>query len=224
MNNLVVFGDSFSTHYSTDNSVLLEESWPILLSKELNLNLINHSLPGACNGEITNEVFKRYSDINDGDIVIVEIGFFNRILEQFTGTTFMLGYDDARFDDLDFKFYSRKSLNLDLYIKQDLVKFEFICEYLKKRNIKFLIWFIDGELNPKDNPQSYNQLRYSLHNNFSEYFIQFNGKFSLMDEIIEKNPNFWVNKSDKHFNKIGHEYFFLYLYDIIIGNERKKLI
>jgi hypothetical protein len=45
-----------------------------------------------------------------------------------------------------------------------------------------------------------------------------------MDEVIEKNPKFWVNNSDKHFNKLGHEYFFLYLYDIIKGIQRKKLI
>lgn len=224
MNNLVVFGDSFSTNFTNDKSVKIEESWPVLLSQKLNLNLINKALPGASNGEITNEVFKEYNDIKDNDIVILEIGFFNRILEQFSGTTFMLGYDDHRFDDLDFKFYTRKSLNLDMYIKQDLIKFEFICEYLKKRNIKFLIWCIDGVLDVKEQPHSYNQLNYSLYKNFSENFVHFNKKFSLMDEIIEKYPKFWVNNSDKHFNKLGHEFFFLYLYDIITGKERKTII
>ena len=112
-NNLIIFGDSFSTHFTTNNSVVLEESWPVLLSKKLNLNLINNALPGASNGEITNEIFKKYDDIKDDDIVILEIGFFNRILEQFSGTTFMLGYNDDRFDELDFKFYTRKVLNMD---------------------------------------------------------------------------------------------------------------
>ncbi len=224
MSNLIVFGDSFSTHFTTNNSVLLEESWPVLLSEKLNLNLINNALPGACNGEITNEIFKKYNDINDNDIVIIEIGFFNRILEQFSGTTFMLGYNDDRFDELDFNFYSRKILNMDSYIMQDFIKFEFICEYLKRRNIKFLVWCIDDIVDPKDNPKAHNRFFKYFYDKFNANFIKFNREFGLMTNIVEKNPQFWVNNSDKHFNKLGHEYFFLYLYDIIIGKERKNII
>jgi hypothetical protein len=224
MNNLVVFGDSFSTNFTNNNSVKIEDSWPVLLSEKLDLNLINHSLPGACNGEITNKFFKHYEDISNNDIVILEIGFFNRILEQFSGTTFMLGYDNERFDKLDFEFYSRKTLDLDVYIKQDLIKFQFIFEYLNKRNIKFLVWCIDGILDAKLQPYSYSQLYEFIYKKFSDNIVLFDGKFSLMDEVIEKNPNFWVNKSDKHFNKLGHEFFFLYLYDIVIGNKIKKII
>ncbi len=224
MNNLVVFGDSFSTHFSNNNSVKIEESWPILLSEKLNLNLINNALPGACNGEITNEIFKKYDDINNDDIVIIEIGFFNRILEQFSGTTIMLPYDTNRFDELDCKFYSRKILDLDEYIKQDLIRYEFICEYLEKRNINFLIWCVDDMVEPKDNPKAHNRFFKYFYNKFSTNFIKFNEEFGLMTNVVEKNPNFWIDKSDKHFNKLGHEYFFLYLYDIIREKERKNII
>ena len=222
MSNLVVFGDSFSTHFTTNNSVVLEESWPVLLSKELNLNLVNNALPGASNGEITNEVFKKYDDIKDDDIVILEIGFFNRILEQFSGTTFMLGYNDDRFDELDFKFYTRKVLNMDSYIMQDFIKFQFICEYLSKRNIKFLVWCIDEMVDPKETPMAHNRFFKYFYKNFESNFVKFNNEFGLMSNVVEKNPQFWVNNSDKHFNKLGHEYFFLYLYDIILGI--KKII
>jgi len=221
-NNLVIFGDSFSTNFSTNNSVLLEESWPVLLSKKLNLNLINHSLIGACNGEITHEFFKKYKDIKNDDIVIIEIGFFNRIFEQFTGTTFMLNSGHEKFESFEIEFYKRKCLKLDTHIYLDLLKFEFICDYLTKRNIKFLIWCIDGRLDVNELPHAHNHLYYSLYSNFSKNFIKFNNEFSLMDEVVEKSPSFWINNSDKHFNKLGHEYFFLYLYDIIAGN--KKII
>ena len=224
MNNLVVFGDSFSTNFTNDKSVKIEESWPVLLSEKLNLNLINKALPGASNGEITNEVFKEYKDIKDNDVVIIEIGFFNRILEQFSGTTFMMGYNDDRFDELDFKFYSRKVLDMDSYIMQDFIKFEFICDYLKQRNIEFYIWCIDDMVEPKETPKAHNRFFKYFYKNFDKHFIKFNNDFGLMNNVVEKNPSFWVNNSDKHFNKGGHEFFFLYLYDIITGKERKRII
>ena len=63
MNNLIIFGDSFSTHFTNDDSVKIEESWPVLLSEKLGLKLINHALIGACNGEIINKFFKEYECI-----------------------------------------------------------------------------------------------------------------------------------------------------------------
>ena len=41
MNNLYIFGDSFSTNFTSTNEVEINDSWPILLSEKLNLNLIN---------------------------------------------------------------------------------------------------------------------------------------------------------------------------------------
>ncbi len=224
MNNLIIFGDSFSTHYSTDDSVLLEESWPILLSKELKFNLINNSLVGASNGEILNSFFNKYESINDGDIVILEIGFFNRLLDSFKNTTFTLGFGGGRFSELETKFYESKIFELDEYIMQDFVKFKFICEYLQQKNIQFYIWCVTDYKYDTARPKSIYFFENELYDKFKDNFILFNDKLSLMDEVIEKNPKFWVNNSDKHFNKLGHEYFFLYLYDIIKGIQRKKLI
>ncbi len=223
MNNLIVFGDSFSTHYTTNDSVNIEDSWPKLLSKKLGLELINHSLIGGCNGEILNKFFKEYECIKKDDIIILEIGFFNRLLDQFKNTTIHLEFDE-RFDELDFQFFSRKVLNMDEYIRQDIIKYAFICEYLKQRGNKFYLWCLDRELSFKDEPTAYNEFNSSIVNKFYENLIKFKNKYSLMDVVIEKNPKFWVNNSDKHFNKLGHEYFFLYLYGVITGTQIKELI
>jgi hypothetical protein len=225
-NNLIVFGDSFSTHFTTNDSVKIEDSWPILLSSKLKLNLINHSLIGCSNGEILNKFFKEYETIQDGDIVILEIGFYNRILDHFKNTTIHLQYD-ARFVPIEKEFFEFKVLDMDEYIRQDLIKYEFIAHYLKSRGIKFYIWSLDSELKASDTRFAFTQFNTSLASKYKDNFITFNGVYSLMDEIIENNPSFWVNKSDKHLNKNGHEFFFQYLYDVMMGNSLnyiKKLI
>jgi hypothetical protein len=215
-NNLIIFGDSMSTNYSTDDSVLIDDSWPVLLSNKLKFNLINHSLIGASNGEIINKFFKEYDCIKSNDIVIFEIGFFNRVLDVFKNTTVALGYD-TRFSKIEMDFFKYKALNLDEYIAQDFIKIEFICEYLKTKNIQFYIWCIDNYNKDKTNQFSIFQFEQHLYNKFKNNFIKYNDEFSIMESLIEKNPSFWVNNSDKHFNKMGHEYFFLYLYHILNG-------
>ncbi len=221
MNNLIVFGDSFSTHFTTNDSVKIEDSWPQLLSKKLGMGLINHSLVGACNGEIINKFFKEYECIQSDDIVILEIGFYNRLLDHFKNTTIHLEYDE-RFDELDFQFFSRKVLDMDEYIRQDIIKYSFICEYLKQRNIKFYIWSLDTELSYKTEPNAFAEFQQSLVLKFDENLIKFRKNYSLMANIIEKTPEYWVNNYDKHLNKTGHLFFFQYLYDVIVLNEYKE--
>jgi hypothetical protein len=221
-NNLIIFGDSFSTHFTTDDSVEIEESWPVLLSNKLELNLINHSLIGCCNGEIINKFFKEYETIKDGDIVIVEIGFYHRILDHFKNTTIHLGAD-GRFNKIENSFFEFKSLDMDEYIRQDLIKFEFIAHYLTNRKVKFYIWSLDAELDRDAEKYAYTQFGEYLVRKYKSNMVTFNGRYSLMDEIIENNSSFWVNKSDKHLNKFGHEFFFRYLYDVMMGNSLKYI-
>jgi len=225
MNNLIIFGDSMSTNYSTNDSVLIEEAWPNLLANSLNLNLINHSLIGASTGEIINKFFNEYECIQSNDVVILQIGFFNRVLDNFKNTTVALGYD-TRFSKLEMDFFEYKSLELDEYIAQDFIKFEFICEYLSNRNIEFSVWCIDNMINSNEYPIAYDRFFKHFYNKFSANFIKYADEFSIMASLIEKNPKFWINKDDKHFNKTGHLFFFQYLYDIILSrlNKENKII
>ena len=143
MNNLYIFGDSFSTNFTSTNEVEINDSWPVLLSEKLNLNLINHAIIGASNGEIINKFFEKYEDIKKDDIVIFEIGFYNRVLDPFQNTTVAIEYDD-RFIKVEMDFFEYKSLDMDEYIKQDLVKMEFIFNYLKmnsKENLNKYFYF-----------------------------------------------------------------------------------
>jgi hypothetical protein len=211
MKNLVIFGDSFSTNFTHKNDVLENESWPYLLSDKLNLNLLNYAMIGACNGEIINRFFKEYQNIKNGDIVIFEIGFYNRILDPFQNTTVAIGYD-KRFSKIEMDFFEYKVLNLGEYIKQDLIKMEFIFDYLKSIGVEFYIWCIDKDLSLEKEKNAYEHFFYSLRHKFSNNIIKYNEKFSFFEEFVNKNPKYWSADSDKHLNKLGHNDFFLYLY------------
>lgn len=212
--NLIIFGDSFSTNFTSTNEVNIQESWPVLLSKKLNYNLINHAIIGASNGEIINKFFEKYKDINSNDLVILEIGFYNRILDQFKNTTVAIDYD-TRFSKIEMDFFKYKSLDLDEYITQDLIKFAFICDYLKKIGVNFLIWCIDRDLDKVKESRGYAHFFYHLRDSMFDNFILFNDKFSCMDEFINPNEKYWCHEGDKHFNKIAHSDFFQYLYEYI---------
>jgi len=217
MKNLIIFGDSFSTNFTHKNEVDVFDSWPNLLAKELNLNLFNYAMIGACNGEIINRFFKEYQNIKKGDIVIFEIGFYNRVLDPFQNTTVAIGYD-KRFSKLEMDFFEFKALDLDEYIKQDLIKIEFILNYLKKIGVDFYIWCIDRKLHFKKEKKSYEQFFYSLNEKFNQNIIKYNDEYSFFDEFVQKNPKYWSAESDKHFNKLGHNDIFLYLYQYIQKN------
>ena len=214
MNNLYIFGDSFSTNFTSTNEVEINESWPILLSKKLNLNLINHAIIGGSNGEIINKFFKKYEDIKKDDIVIFQIGFYNRVLDPFQNTTVAIGYDD-RFIKVEMDFFEYKSLDMDEYIKQDLIKMEFIFNYLKTIGVKFYIWCIDRDLDPINEKHGFSHFQFIVRHKFSDNIIQYNNQFSFFDNFIKKNPQYWCSDGDKHFNKLGHLEFFQYLYPYI---------
>ena len=214
MNNLYIFGDSFSTNFTSTNEVEINDSWPVLLSEKLNLNLINHAIIGASNGEIINKFFEKYEDIKKDDIVIFEIGFYNRVLDPFQNTTVAIGYDD-RFIKVEMDFFEYKSLDMDEYIKQDLVKMEFIFNYLKTIGVKFYIWCIDRDLDPIKEKYGFSHFQFVVRHKFSDNIIQYNNQFSFFDNFIKKNPQYWCSDGDKHFNKLGHLEFFQYLYPYI---------
>jgi hypothetical protein len=214
MKNLIIFGDSFSTNFTHKNEVDISDSWPNLLANELQFNLLNYAMIGACNSEIINRFFKEYENIKKRDIVIFQIGFYNRVLDPFKNTTVAIGYD-KRFSKIEMDFFEYKALNLDEYIKQDLIKLQFIFHYLKSIGVEFYIWCIDKNLDIKKEKNAYEEFFYNLKHKFFDNIVLYNNQFSFFEEFVNKNPKYWSSNSDKHFNKLGHNDFFLYLYPYI---------
>lgn len=214
-NKLFVFGDSMSTNFTTTNEVSFEESWPYLLSKKLNLDLINHAIIGASNGEILNRFFEKAKEITKDDVVVIQIGFYERLHDIFKNTTVTIGYDpDIRYTKNELDYFKSKIIDLDEYITFDLIKFAFIFKYCEMLKCKFIVWKIDKEV-PEDLKRAYAHFYGHLKLDFEKNLVKFNNTFSCMDGFIDPNPMYWCNDGDKHFNKLAHSDFFQYLYSYI---------
>ena len=57
MSSLYIFGDSFSTNFSTINEIELQDSWPILLSNKLGYELKSFASAGISNYGILNTIY-----------------------------------------------------------------------------------------------------------------------------------------------------------------------
>jgi hypothetical protein len=214
-NKLFIFGDSMSTNFTTTNEVEIDESWPVLLSKKLNLELKNYSIIGASNGEIINKFFEIYKEINSNDVIIIQIGFWERIHDNFKNTTVLLGYGkEDKFSKIEMDYYKYKILDPDEYITQDIIKFAFIVNYLKKIGCNVYGWMIDKEI-PSKYKRAYAYMFGHLKEDFKKNFIRFKDTYSCMDGFIEPNSKYWCHTGDKHFNKVAHSNFFQYLYQYI---------
>jgi len=202
---LFVFGDSFSTNYTLDNQVKVEESWPVLLSDALNCKLLNYANAGMCNGEIINRFIQHYYEIEADDMVVIQTGFFSRFLNPFTNSTIfandiLSGSEHKNLDSntkQDYDFYRQYMLTLDTYITHDMLKYKFILDYLSIRNIKFFLWSVD--------PHPF--LDKYIINNFSERYMLYPKDW----ERITSDRKFWAG-NDKHFNAPAHSFVFEWFY------------
>ena len=111
-----------------------------------------------------------------------------------------VNYEDTPQND-PFKSLPKSSMNLSL-CKNDY----FLSRENKENYFDNTFWTI------------FDPVGFSIHRGYYKY----NDEFSIFDEFVEKNPKYWSSISDKHFNKLGHKYLSLYLYDIILGI--KKII
>lgn len=198
MKNIFVFGDSFSTNYTLDNQVSPQESWPSLLAKKLQRNIKNYANAGMCNGEIINRFMQRYHEIDSEDIVILETGFFSRVLNPFTNSTLFVNdiLNESDHKNLnsnspqDYLFYKQYVLNMDTYIMHDVLKYKFILDYLTVKKIEFYVWSVDED----------KQLRSHLFDKFSKHYLMYPKDW----EHIVNNPAHWAG-NDKHFNAKAHQ-------------------
>ena len=69
MKNLYIFGDSFSTNFSTINEIELKDSWPTLLSNKLGYQLKSFASAGISNYGILNTIYNN-SNFDKNDIIM----------------------------------------------------------------------------------------------------------------------------------------------------------
>ena len=89
-NSLHIFGCSFSSPYHEETDEYrryktfcggsFPNTWFELLSNKMNLNLINHGIPGAGNDMIFNRVIEQIRTIQKNDVVIIGWSFLSRFM------------------------------------------------------------------------------------------------------------------------------------------------
>lgn len=210
-NNLIIFGDSFSTNFSVTNEIDLQESWPVLLSNKLDYNLYNFANAGISNYGILNNIYThlKFNELTKSDIVIIGFTFYDRIYDFWKNIGIDLRNNDtSSFSELEVKFYQHKQIDDDAmnkYTNNALLQYNFIINSLKKITPNVFFWNMDRcDLSLFDE---------MVKNNTKNYIKPFD-KMCWMDYCNE-TPEWWQKNDDRHFGKYAHNQFFQYLYQYI---------
>jgi hypothetical protein len=211
MNSLYIFGDSFSTNFSTIDEIKLEESWPILLSNKLGYELKSYASAGISNYGILNKIYENLdlSKIDETDIVIVGITFYDRLYDFWKNIGIDLRNNDlVGFTESEINFYQEKILNTNgmmQYTQNALLQYDFIITSIKKITPNILFWNMD-----KCGLPIFDKM---IKNNNKNYIKPFNQRCWI--DYCNSNKNWWQTNNDRHFGKTGHLEFFQYLYQYI---------
>lgn len=210
MKSLYIFGDSFSTNFSTINEIELEESWPILLSNKLGYELKSYASPGISNYGILNKIYDNLdlTEIDKSDIIIIGITFYDRLYDLWKNAGIDLPNNTSLFTKNEVNFYQEKILDEDgmtQYIKNSLLQYYFIINSLKTITPNVLFWNIDTSESPI--------FKKMIKLNSENYIKPFDKNCWI--DYCYSNQLWWQTNNDKHFGKTGHKEFFEYLYPYI---------
>ena len=207
MSTLYIFGDSFSTNFSSINEIQIEESWPVLLSNNLGYELKSFAIPGTSNYAILNTIYSNPSFDKD-DIVIIGMTFYDRLYDFWENEGIDLKNNIIEgFTENDINFYQKKIINTKAmmqYTKTALLQYNFIIKYLKTTT-RVYFWNMD-----KCQLLLFDEMTKTHQKN---YIIPFDKKCWI--DYCYSNPLWWQTNNDKHFGKVGHKQFFEYLYQYI---------
>lgn len=210
MKNLYIFGDSFSTNFSTIYEVLIEESWPVLLSEKLGYELKSFASAGISNYGILNNIYNN-SNFDKNDVVIIGMTFYDRLYDFWKNIGIDLRNNDSvGFNEIEIQFYQNKIIDTNgmmQYTQNALLQYDFIIKSLiKTTNVYF--WNMD-----KCGLPLFNQMV----NTYNKHYIK-PFQYQCWIDFCNETPKWWQKNNDRHFGKMGHKEFFEYLYPYIQSN------
>ena len=211
MNTLYIFGDSFSTNFSSINEISVEESWPELLSNKLGYELKSYASPGISNYGILQTIYENLdlNRLDNKDVVVIGITFYERIYDFWKGIGIdFKGNNFEQFTKNEVNFYEEKimdNIGMKHYTKNALTQYDFIINSIKKITPNIFFWNMD-------NTDLY-IFQKMIENNHKNYLKPFGEKCWI--DYCYSNKEWWQTNNDKHFGKTGHKEFFQYLYQYI---------
>lgn len=216
-NKLYIYGDSFSTNYSTDDSHVEKEfSWPYLLKDKLELEIMDQGHAGISNQGLLQMIYRTFNP-NDAHTVIIGLTFFNRTYDFYKngGVDILHNTHEQLLEkgifDYEIEFYKKRlddSEGYERYMQQLLEQYLFFFKILKELKINFHFWCLDSlhGIHAFD----------TMKTQYKEHFIPNpNGEDAWFKPFIDKKVEWWQKNSDRHFSKFGHSEFFEYLYPYI---------
>jgi hypothetical protein len=211
---LYIFGDSFSTNFSTCQTIEKEKTWPYLLSNKLNLKIEDHAHSGISNQGMLQMIYRNLN-IDDCGMIIFGLTFFHRIYDFYKNSGIDLKISDTELlkngiNDYEINFYRKKMLDdvqYDESIKQQLEQFHFIFRTLKSTNKPFFFWSLD-----RSNIYFYEKLTKDFKKELIKSPV---GTDDWFKPFLDVNVEWGQMNSDKHFGEYGHNQFFQYLYQYI---------
>jgi hypothetical protein len=223
MNKLYTFGCSYTAPYVGNNIPTYKKyrefkggeypkTWPELLSKKLNLSLVNYGIGGSGN-DLIFETFCDNSDkLKKGDTVIIEWSYHTRVNYKF----------DLSSDILDEIFVGR---NQQYYMDQ-VYKYEKLIDLLCKLiGVNVYYWSADCVIIYTLDKSLLHNKKYlmcnKVENDENSGYTPFNTVFKLGGQTIKMETNGQID--DLHFGETGHSIMADLFYDHII-NFKKNMI
>ena len=136
---LYIFGDSFSKNFSTEVKIDEKDTWTHFLADKLNLELADNAYSGISNQGMLQMIY-RYLNIEDSDMIIFGMTFFNRIYDFYKngGVDIMYNTKEQLLEkgiyDYEIEFYTKRLLDEDgfqIYLTQQFEQFHFLFRTLK---------------------------------------------------------------------------------------------
>lgn len=204
MNNIYIFGDSFSAGngaLSEDEYFLKHKKttddlpWGETLANKLKMSLINSAFGGYSNDKILDSVIKKYESINSGDVVIIGKTFYHRFDIPNKNSTSLITLapnpdnllsNNYTNDEKEKITYLSTLMDSKLFKYRQDLRFDFIKNLLMKKNVeKCIIWDVQTTWNDyetiwkaTDGEIKDHHWSYKGHRDFTDNILKtfFNGK------------------------------------------------
>lgn len=204
-NKLWIFGDSYSTGWVHQHSKI-ENNWTKLLADKLDLELINTAEAGNSNLQVGIRIVENIPNITENDFVIYQSCFWETVRVIEAGIMYFDNNDWQVKEENGVGFRVKKSeetlskkpqiiqTNSELFIK--------FYNLLKTKTNNVYCWYL-------------NKGNLSRNNIDDKKFISNLDGDETFYDWLDKHPEYWTTKGDKHLNEEGHELWAEHIYQIV---------
>ena len=196
MNNLWCFGDSFTAghgctpefEYCQKYKKEGDNLWCDYLGNILKMNVVNKGINGGSNDMIIDSIIDSFSEINTGDIVIIEKTFNYRYdIPNLKNNKWISAHDvmyhKEQYNDEQYQTiidFSYQFANHNLYKDRQNKRIDFVNNIFKKSNIKTFIWDIKNDM------KVYDRIKNATNGEIDDAHLSFKGHFQFYQWIYGK--------------------------------------